>query len=78
MTAKTCGNCKHLGCLPPPRRIHVPARVLEVYGGPGKCLYPEPPVPMVQRNTGYRMSAWTSRDATKCPCWEFAGKVVPR
>lgn len=70
-TTKTCGNCKHLGCLPPPRMSkHSPPRVLEVYDGPGKCLYPAAPVPMVEHNTGYRMSAWTSRDATKCPCWE--------
>ena len=67
MSAKTCGNCKHLGCLPPPRMSkHNPPRVLEVYGGPGKCLYPVTTVPMVES----RRSAWISDDATKCPCWE--------
>lgn len=47
-----------------------PTRVLEVSDGPRKCLYPAVPLPMVEHNTGYRVSAWATRDATNCPCWE--------
>jgi hypothetical protein len=70
MSAKTCGNCKH-GDIPPPKMSkHKVPRVLEVFDGPGKCLYSVVPVPMVERNTGYRISAWANNDATKCLCWE--------